>query len=349
MRVSVPGIPQAILNSSTSTWPIKSLSEAASLLTEFLGLGNVALLTGAGVSVDSGIRAYRGDDGRYMNPNYKPLFYHELMDPTAKGNIFRLRSYLGYPPVRDALPNTTHYSIAALQEAGFIKRLITQNVDGLHHKALVTASPTRWTAPRIASNILELHGTLHVVHCNKGHKTDRETFQQWLSTANPSWRDYYEDLYRTGMQLRTNPDGDVAVEQHGISYNDFVVPDCPSCLSEGHQNSVQKPEVIFFGESIPKYIKDRSYQDVEECDRLLVKHALELNKPVMLLNLGPTRADSIPDIVKLDVPSGAIMQEVASSVIGSDARTDPVIMQMLRSGVVSPPRNDDDRTPRAAG
>ncbi|PPQ98937.1 hypothetical protein CVT24_003564 [Panaeolus cyanescens] len=361
MRVSVPDIPKAILNSATSHRSIKSLSEATAALTEFLSRGNVALLTGAGVSVDSGIRAYRGNDGRYMNPNYKPIFYHDLMDSTEKGQTYRkrywLRSYLGYPPVRDALPNTTHYSIAALQEAGFIKRLITQNVDGLHHKALVTASPTVWTAPRLASNILELHGTLHGVQCSRGHKVDRETFQQWISISNPQWKLFFENLERTGEKIRTNPDGDVAVEHLGISYSDFVVPDCPSCLSEGYQNSVQKAGVIFFGESIPKYIRDRSFRDVEECDRLLlmgttlatysafrlVKHAIELNKPVMLLNLGPTRADSLPEVIKLEVATGAIMRRVASSVIGVAAKADPVIVQMLRSGVVRPPRNDDER------
>lgn len=70
MRISVPGIPQAILNAKP-TFSVKSISEATDRLTEFIGSGNVTLLTGAGVSVDSGIRAYRGDDGRYMNPNYK--------------------------------------------------------------------------------------------------------------------------------------------------------------------------------------------------------------------------------------------------------------------------------------
>uniref|UniRef100_A0A8H8CIN6 Deacetylase sirtuin-type domain-containing protein n=1 Tax=Psilocybe cubensis TaxID=181762 RepID=A0A8H8CIN6_PSICU len=310
MRVSVPGIPQAILDAKP-IYSVKSIKEATERLSEFLGIGNVTVLTGAGVSVDSGIRAYRGDDGRYMNPNYK------------------LRSYLGYPPVRDAQPNTTHFALAALQHTSHVSRLITQNVDGLHHKALRKAATTHWDSMRIQENILELHGTLHHVHCNRGHVVDRNTFQDRLSAANPRWYEYAEELERTGMQPRTNPDGDVAVEQLGISYSDFIVPNCPDCLFEGHQNSVLKPEVIFFGESIPKAVKDRSYHDIETCDKLLLmgttlatysafrllKHALELNKRVMLLNMGPSRADGLPGIVKLDIPSGAVMRDVARNVM----------------------------------
>lgn len=104
MRVSVPGLPQAILSAGSHAKPI-SPSEATLRLVEFLGNGNVTVLTGAGVSVDSGIRAYRGHDGRYMNPNYKwviyrnnlgsiinlkrPIFYHDLIDKTEKGHYFR--------------------------------------------------------------------------------------------------------------------------------------------------------------------------------------------------------------------------------------------------------------------
>ncbi|KAF5316651.1 hypothetical protein D9619_006428 [Psilocybe cf. subviscida] len=361
MRVSVPNIPKAILNAASTFSVRPSVSEAVERLSDFIGSGNATLITGAGVSVDSGIRAYRGDDGRYMNPNYKPIFYHELTDPAEKGRYFRqrywLRSYLGYPPVRDAQPNTTHFALAALQYAGHIPHLVTQNVDGLHHKALKgVQSPD--------SSILELHGTLHRVHCNRGHSVDRDTFQEWISTANPKWHEYAANMERTGTQPRTNPDGDVAVEHLGLSYDDFVVPDCPECWLHGHTNSVQKPEVIFFGESIPKTVRDKSYEDVERSERLLVmgttlatysafrllKHALELKKPVMLLNVGPTRADGLPGIDKIDVPSGSVMREVAKEVLGSRSMEDSTVFNMLQSGIVKPPAtDDDDRFPRAAG
>ncbi|KJA28037.1 hypothetical protein HYPSUDRAFT_130163 [Hypholoma sublateritium FD-334 SS-4] len=367
MRVSVPGIPQAILDASPAL-ALRSIPEAIQRLTEFIGAGNVALLTGAGVSVDSGIRAYRGEDGRYMNPNYKPIFFHELMDPSASGYAFRqrywLRSYLGYPPVRDAQPNTSHFALAALQHTSHLSHIITQNVDGLHHKAIRNTTGTQWPPDRIQKSILELHGTLHHVQCSKGHTVDRDTFQEWLSLANPKWHQYAQELELTGNQPRTNPDGDVAVEQLGISYDDFVVPECPECMLSDHVNSAYKPRVIFFGESIPQPVKIQSYEVVENSERLLLmgttlatysafrllKHALELKKPVMLLNVGPTRADGMPSVEKLDVPSGAVMRDVAKAVIGTRAEEDPVIVGMLASGIDNPPSlDDDDRAPRAAG
>ncbi|RDB23335.1 NAD-dependent protein deacylase SIR4 [Hypsizygus marmoreus] len=349
MRVSVPGLPQAILSASSTRKRI-SPSEATLRLTEFLGKGNVTVLTGAGVSVDSGIRAYRGDDGRYMNPNYKPIFYHELIDETEKGYSFRqrywLRSYLGYPPVRDSLPNTTHFALAALQHTSIVPRLITQNVDGLHHKALRHAAGFDWGPSRLQHAILELHGTLHRVHCKFGHNVDRGLFQDWLSAANPECKEFADEMERTSTQPRTNPDGD----------NDFIIPDCPSCLVENRRNSIHKPEVIFFGESIPQHIKERSFRDVEASDRLLVigttlatysafrllKHALELKKPVMMLNVGPSRADGSPGVEKIDMASGSIIRDVARAVLGTRAVEDPVVKNMLESGIVKPPPLDQD-------
>ncbi|KIY51845.1 DHS-like NAD/FAD-binding domain-containing protein [Fistulina hepatica ATCC 64428] len=325
MRISVPNIPKSVLLAKSTA--VKLLpAEAIDRVATFLAPGNTAVLTGAGISVDSGIRAYRGKDGRYMNPNYKPIFYHELVDETAAGVRFRrrywLRSFLGYPPVRDAQPNTSHYALAALQCSSHVSRIITQNVDGLHHKAISTA----WGPARIQHNVLELHGTLHRVRCSHGHLVDRNVFQQMLATANPQWQAYAEEVERTGNQPRTNPDGDVAVEHLGISYESFVVPDCPRCLFEDRINSVFKPEVIFFGESIPEEWKEKSYHDIEVCDRLLLigttlatysafrvlRHAQQLHKPVLVINVGPTRADGVEGVERIDMPSGAILRQVAT-------------------------------------
>ncbi|KAH6915948.1 DHS-like NAD/FAD-binding domain-containing protein [Coprinopsis sp. MPI-PUGE-AT-0042] len=366
MRVSVPHIPQAIL-SAKPAFPQISREEAITKLSDFVKSGNLTVLTGAGVSVDSGIRAYRGPDGRYMNPNYKPIFYHELIDESEKGRYFRqrywLRSYLGYPPVRDAKPNTTHFALASMMHSGHVPRVITQNVDGLHHKALRQGARSLWPEDRIKQTILELHGTLHRVHCRRGHSVDRNTFQDMLGLANPRWQAFAEEMEKTNSQLRTNPDGDVAIEHLGVTYQDFVVPDCPSCAASGHRNSVHKPEVIFFGETIPPEVKDRSFGDIEDGDKLLligttlatysafrlVKHALELKKPVMLLNMGPTRADALPGIEKIDTNAGEILTDVARAALGTRINTDSVLQGMLRSGIVKPPETDDDRAPRAAG
>jgi len=324
------------------------------------------LITGAGVSVDSGVRAYRGHNGRYLNPNYKPIFYHELTDETKKGHAFRqrywLRSYLGYPSIRAALPNTTHYAIAALQHSGVVHRLITQNVDGLHHKALSLSHPSPVC---IQESILELHGTLHNVRCKHGHLTDRTVFQDWLSTANPKWKQFADGIEMEGNQLRTNPDGDVAIEHLGVSYNDFVVPECPSCLHENRHNNVHKPDLVFFGESITVHVTKRLYSDVETSDRVLLigitlatysafrllKHAVELKKPVLMINVGPSRADFVEEVEKLDIASGEIMRQVVRNTLQNRrSAVDPLIEKMLASGIrKKPPTDDDDRAPRAAG
>ncbi|KAI0720624.1 DHS-like NAD/FAD-binding domain-containing protein [Fomitopsis betulina] len=360
MRVSVPNIPEAILKSANAAQTRAILpAEAVDRIASFLSPGNAAVVTGAGVSVDSGIRAYRGSKGRYLNPNYKPIFYHELMDPSPKGAAYRrrywLRSYLGYPPVRDAQPNTTHFALAALQHSSVVQKIVTQNVDGLHHKAISHV----WSEGRMQEQILELHGQLRSVRCAHGHLVDRDTFQMQLSAANPQWKAFMDELEATDRRPRTNPDGDVALE--GVNYDEFVVPDCPTCLSQNRHNNVQKPEVIFFGESIAQEIRDRSFRDVEDCGRLLLmgttlatfsafrllRHALELHKPVLLLNLGPTRADGLQGVEKLEIASGAVMRDVVKAVLGAAWTTDPVVADMLRRGIVKPPPDDqDDAAPR---
>ncbi|KAF8347852.1 DHS-like NAD/FAD-binding domain-containing protein [Amanita rubescens] len=361
MRISVPGLPHAIL-SAKSTIPPVSPQEAIYHLSEFIKRGNVLLITGAGVSVDSGIRAYRGQDGRYMNPNYKPILYHEFVDEGEKGRMFRqrywLRSYLGYPPVRDSQPNTTHYALAALQHTAHIPRLVTQNVDGLHHKALTSKAGDIWTTDRLGNSILELHGSIHRVVCRLGHIIDRETFQDWLSLANPKWKAFADEMERTGAKLRTNPDGDVAIDHLGISYDSFVVPDCPRCSSEKNMSVFLKPEFVFFGESIPESTKSRSFKHIEDSDRVLLmgttlathssfrlaKYALELKKPVAMLNVGPTRADDLPGVTKIEHPTGLVMRDVAKAVIGNDLTEDPLIHDMLHSGIVKPPSESNTLT-----
>ncbi|TFY63772.1 hypothetical protein EVJ58_g3070 [Rhodofomes roseus] len=207
--------------------------------------------------------------------------------------------------------------------------------------------------------ILELHGQLRSVRCAHGHMTDRDAFQQQLSAANPQWEAFADELEATGRQPRTNPDGDVVLE--GVNYDEFVVPDCPACLAENRHNNIQKPEVIFFGESITKEVKDRSFHDVENCDRLLLmgttlatfsafrllKHAMDLHKPVLLLNLGPTRADGLQGLEKIDIASGVVMRDVVKAVLGAGWMSDPVVADMLQRGIVKPPPDDqEDAAPR---
>ncbi|KIJ55484.1 hypothetical protein M422DRAFT_151590 [Sphaerobolus stellatus SS14] len=316
MRVSIPNIPSSLLSAAKT--PRISLEVAIDRVADFLSLGNATVLTGAGVSVDSGIRAYRGHNGRYLNPNYKPIFFHELMENSPRGHSFRqrywCRSYLGYPPVLRAQPNPTHYAITAMLHTHFARNIITQNVDGLHLKALSLNLDDE--DPRI----LQLHGSLHQVHCRKHHLESRSRFQTRISAANPKWKALADELERTNTQLRTNPDGDI--ELPGISYDDFVIPSCEMCLSEGVSENVMKPSVIFFGESIPAKIRDLSFEFIDSTDRLLVigttlatfsafrlvKHAIETHKPVLLLNVGPTRADNLEVIDKIELPSSDVLR-----------------------------------------
>lgn len=164
---------------------------------------------------------------------------------------------------------------------------------------------------------------------------------------------FVDELEATGKNLRTNPDGDVDIQ--GMSYDDFVVPECPACLARGWHNTNHKPDLIFFGESIPQTIKERSFHDVERSDKLfligttvatfsayrLVKHALALGKPVLLLNVGPTRADGLVGIDKIEIATSRVMRNVARAVLGSRARTDPVIVNLLNDGIHKPPTNND--------
>ncbi|KAI0048123.1 DHS-like NAD/FAD-binding domain-containing protein [Auriscalpium vulgare] len=357
MRLSVPNIPPAVLAASLARPPtLTPRAEAVDRVARFVAPGNVAVLTGAGVSVDSGVKAYRGKDGRYMNPDYKPIFYQQLIEDSPRGHAFRqrywLRAYIGYAPVNKTEPNPTHYALAALQHAGVVPQLITQNVDGLHHKAIRRV----WDPERMAAGMLELHGSIFKVHCKHGHEYGRDVFQEWLSEANPRWRAYLEDMDRQGIQPKTNPDGDVVLEN--VSYDDYVVPNCPGCLNEGRINNVIKPDFVFFGESISQAVKERSYKTVEDTDRLfvlgttlatysafrLLKHAVDLKKPVLLLNVGPTRADGMPGVEKVEIPTSEILRDVVGAVVGSRARYDPILRDMLLSGVIRPPSYDSPDT-----
>ncbi|KAH9975948.1 DHS-like NAD/FAD-binding domain-containing protein [Lactifluus volemus] len=350
MRFSVPNIPPAILsNAAQRNVPNVSPSEAVQRISSFLSSGRAAVLTGAGVSVDSGVKAYRGKDGRYMNPDYKPIFYQELIEDSPRGHSFRqrywLRAYIGFLPVRRTSPNPTHFALAALQLAGVVGPLITQNVDGLHHPALRRVL----TEAEVDRHVLELHGSIFKVHCQHGHVYSRAVFQEWLGQANPRWHGFLAELERTGAQPKTNPDGDVVLDE-SVSYDDFVVPHCPGCNAEGRTDSIIKPDFVFFGESISQQVKDHSYRIIENADRLfvlgttlatysafrLLKHALELRKPVLYLNVGPTRADGLPGVDKLEIPTSTVMTDVVQAVLGTRAHNDPKVRDLLFSGVVKP-------------
>ncbi|WVQ83676.1 hypothetical protein IAT38_005819 [Cryptococcus sp. DSM 104549] len=363
VRVSIPTLPPAPLV-PPSALTLLPPPLAASHLGRFLeqGKGKTLILTGAGVSVDSGIRAYRGKEGTYSNPNYQPILYHELVEDTPRGDMFRrrywARSFLGYPPVRDAQPNPTHIYIAALQHLGLAPNLITQNVDNLHPKAYRLLNPT----PSAPLPILELHGTLAKVHCLKHtHEQSRDAFQQQISDMNPIWDEASKEAERTGQQPRTNPDGDVDLQ--GANYNTFNVPHCRACEAEGKgKSSIVKPNVVFFGETISAAVKDNSFDLVSNASSLLilgtslatysafrlVKLAHDQGKPVLMISTGPSRADNLPGLEKMDRVAGDVLGVYLDSVVQSNSgMLFDDVKKVLHKGVIKAIPQVDG--PRAEG
>ncbi|GMK56829.1 hypothetical protein CspeluHIS016_0306690 [Cutaneotrichosporon spelunceum] len=369
VRLSIPSIPVRPPRSPTAL-DLLPLPAAGEHLSAFLAKakGRTLTITGAGVSVDSGIRAYRGEEGRYLNPNYSPIFYSELVEDSPRGELFRKRywgrSFLGYPPVRDAKPNPTHIYIAALQALGLAPGLITQNVDNLHRKALRVVHDAFWQhgvepsaalrpALRMGSSmsdpgvsapspptsirsavtpIIELHGTLARVHCLRHmHQQPRDDWQDQLAGGNPVWAAEAAWAADTGNMPRTNPDGDV--ELPGADYKNFNVPECEICVAEGIDKSIVKPNVIFFGETLPTDVRDDSFELVEAASSLLVlgttlatysafrliKTAREQGKPVLMISLGPSRADDLDGVEKMERVAGPILRTFLDNYLATNS------------------------------
>jgi NAD-dependent SIR2 family protein deacetylase len=200
---------------------------------------------------------------------------------------------VGWPVIAQAQPNDAHRALAQLEELGFVELLITQNVDGLH-----TAAGSR--------NVIDLHGRLDVVRCMKcAHSMSRAELQRVLLADNPTWAD---------VPARIAPDGDVDVER---DFSQFVVPDCHEC------GGILKPDVVFFGEPVPRERVARAFEGVTKADALLVvgtslmvysgfrfaEAAAAAGKPIAAVNLGRTRADHL-----IAIKVGARAEETLSEV-----------------------------------
>ncbi|KAL7424514.1 hypothetical protein Q5752_000198 [Cryptotrichosporon argae] len=403
VRISIPTLP-ASPRAPPSVLTALPLPAASAHVAAFLaaGAGRTLVLTGAGVSVDSGIRAYRGKEGSYSNPNYKPIFYGELVEDSARGAMFRkrywARSFIGYPPVRDAQPNPTHIYVAALQTLGVAPHLITQNVDNLHPKALAlvrsriptssssssspSSSPSSTFPPTSSSSsstaapaaatldtqpdpsILELHGTLARVHCLKHrHEQPRDAYQAQLAALNPAWDAEAREAERTGRRPRTNPDGDV--ELPGADYTTFHVPPCARCLEAGEGEAaaaVVKPNVVFFGETLRPDVRDASFALIVAASRVLVlgtslatysayrliKAASDTFKPVLMVSQGPSRADGLPGVAKMEREAGPVLRGVVEGILANSAGPEvDAVRAALDMGVVKRPPEVEG--PRAEG
>ena len=243
-------------------------------LTALVQDGNVLVLSGAGISTESGIPDYRGPRGSLTKR--RPIQYRAFTgDPEARKRYWA-RSAVGWPRLAEAQPNPAHVAVARLETLALATGVITQNVDGLHQAAG-------------SRNVLELHGSMASVRCLDCSRAEpRIDLQDRLLTLNHAWR-------RDGFAMA--PDGDAEIPAEMIT--SFVVPACRRC------GGVLKPNVVFFGESVPKPRVDRAWQMLERSASLLVvgssltvfsgfrfvKRAVKDRKPVAIVNVGPTRGE----------------------------------------------------------
>lgn len=246
-------------------------------------------LTGAGISTDSGIPDYRGPDSRPTNP----IQYADFVKRPEARRRYWFRSMMGFRSFGAAHPNRGHHALAALGVP-----IITQNVDRLHSEAG-------------SREVVDLHGLINRVVClSCGVLSSRATLQDRLEAANP---EVTGSIPAGAAELR--PDGDADIEDP----DDFVVPPCDVC------GGVLKPDVVFFGETVPKPRVDESYRLVDGAEALLVagssltvmsglrfaRHAARHGKTLVIVNHGPTRADDLAD-VRVDAGTSPLLVALAA-------------------------------------
>lgn len=251
-----------------------------------------AVLTGAGVSTDSGIPDYRGQGSRVRTP----MTAQQYLSSAAARRRYWVGSHLGWRMFAAAEPNAGHLALAELEERGIATGVVTQNVDGLHLRAG-------------SRRVVELHGTMRRVFCTHcGQVFDRRDLAERVEADNP-WLTVPENV-------PLGPDGDVLPE----STDGFVVPDCSVC------DGVLKPDVVFFGEYIPVEKFREAEQLVRTSEALLVagsslvvnsgirlvERARRRRMPIVIVNRGETRADARAT-VKIDAGTGDVLPALAAA------------------------------------
>ncbi len=275
----------------------RSSSGGLEHLADLVHDGGVAVLSGAGISTESGIPDYRGPTGA-ARPS-SPMTYQVFRGHPAPRRRYWARSHLGWSVIARARPNAGHRAVAALQAAGVVDGVVTQNVDGLHTAA---GSP----------DVVELHGNLDRVVClSCGDLSARSYLAQRLREANPDW-----SAEVTGI----NPDGDVSLPDQAL--DGFHVVPCVVC------GGVLKPDVVFFGETVPPARVAASFALVDRARVLLVLgsslkvmsghrfvlRAAKLGTPVAIVNQGETRGDPHATL-KLELPLGPALQALVEAVV----------------------------------
>lgn len=261
-------------------------------------------LTGAGISTDSGIPDYRGPNARPA----KPMLYQEFVGSDAHRRRYWARAMLGWQSFGSARPNAGHRALAELADRR-LTGIVTQNVDGLHQAA---GSP----------DVLEIHGSIGRVVCLQcGTVTDRQLMQQALQDANPRWREFLPPATNSAENSspeRLRPDGDAEVSE----WRWMRLVDCDRC------GGMLKPDVVFFGESVPKDRVRDAFALLSAADVLVVagssltvmsglkyvRHHAAQGKPVALINRGPTRADDLAT-VRLEQGTSEVLSELAHTLV----------------------------------
>jgi NAD-dependent SIR2 family protein deacetylase len=235
------------------------------------------VLTGAGCSTDSGIPDYRDEKGDWKRAA-RPVMFQAFMNDFHTRRRYWARGLIGWRRFGHALPNGAHRALARLGQRGCTEVLVTQNVDGLHQSAGST-------------DVIDLHGRMNQVRCmGCERRSPREELQRRLLALNPSW-----DL----LDARAAPDGDADLE--ALDLSGFDIPACTDC------GGILKPDVVFFGESVPRERVTAALEAVARADAVLVvgsslmvysgyrfAHAAsKAGKPIAAVNLGRTRADDL--------------------------------------------------------
>ena len=249
------------------------------------------VLTGAGCSTASGIPDYRDEKGAWKHK--PPVQFQDFVGSHATRQRYWARSLVGWARVSAAHPAPAHQALAALEISGAVSVLVTQNVDGLHQKAG-------------SRSVIDLHGRLDTVRCLEcGATASRAAIQDELVARNPRW---------ARMNAVDAPDGDAQLEG---PFDDFLVPECRAC------GGMLKPDVVFFGENVPKARVSDCYAALGHADGVLVVGsslmvfsgyrfclaAAEMGKRVALVNRGKTRADELAHL-KVEGDCGEVLQDL---------------------------------------
>lgn len=275
------------------------MNERVAELARMMAGGDVAVLSGAGLSTESGIPDYRGPDG--VQRRTAPMTYQAFTREPGSRVRYWARSHLGWRTIARASPNAGHAAVAALQRQGLLAGIVTQNVDGLHQAAGATG-------------VVELHGSLDRVIClGCGEISARQELHRRLHAANP------------GFQARitaVHPDGDVEFGDDELA--GFRTVDCVGC-----DGGMLKPDVVFFGETVPAPRVQECFDLVERSRLLLVLgssltvmsgrrfviRAVKLGIPVAIVNRGRTRSDDQAALT-VDAPLGQVLPALVHRLAG---------------------------------